>query len=120
MELLPGTEVMTDVGSHHFIKGKGSDQVLVPQPSDDPHDPLNWSVLWKTFAILSASIVTIAQSLAPLAMAPMIPSLVEAFGRPLSDIVRFSGITSLVLGFSNFIWLVPQAFISIFVHPGKE
>ena len=32
---------MTDVGSHHFVKsGVGSDRVLVPQPSADPHDPL--------------------------------------------------------------------------------
>jgi len=29
-EILPGTEIMTDVGSHHFVKG-GS-HVLVPQP----------------------------------------------------------------------------------------
>ncbi|KAK5706419.1 hypothetical protein LTR97_001407 [Elasticomyces elasticus] len=35
-EILPGTEIMADVGSHHFVKG-GS-QVLVPQPSADPHD----------------------------------------------------------------------------------
>ncbi|KAK1043001.1 hypothetical protein LTR33_015468, partial [Friedmanniomyces endolithicus] len=35
-EILPGTELMADVGSHHFVKG-GS-QVLVPQPSADPHD----------------------------------------------------------------------------------
>ena len=38
VEILPGTEVMADVGSHHFVKG-GS-HVLVPQPSTDPHDPL--------------------------------------------------------------------------------
>lgn len=31
---------MTDVGSHHFIKNERSSTVLVPQPSDDPHDPL--------------------------------------------------------------------------------
>ena len=37
-EILPGTEIMADVGTHHFVKG-GS-QVLVPQPSADPHDPL--------------------------------------------------------------------------------
>ena len=40
-EILPGTEIMRDVGSHHFVKSAaGSDRVLVPQPSDDPHDPL--------------------------------------------------------------------------------
>ena len=38
VEILPGTEVMADVGSHHFVKG--AKHVLVPQPSSDPHDPL--------------------------------------------------------------------------------
>ncbi|KAK3056670.1 hypothetical protein LTR09_002463 [Extremus antarcticus] len=38
VEILPGTEVMTDVGSHHFVKG--ASQVLVPQPSADKADPL--------------------------------------------------------------------------------
>lgn len=38
VEILPGTEVMADVGSHHFVKGGSG--VLVPQPSSDPDDPL--------------------------------------------------------------------------------
>ena len=38
VQIVPGTEIMTDVGSHHFVKS--SDRVLVPQPSGDPHDPL--------------------------------------------------------------------------------
>jgi len=37
-EILPGTEIMADIGSHHFVKG--GTHVLVPQPSADPHDPL--------------------------------------------------------------------------------
>jgi predicted RNA binding protein YcfA (HicA-like mRNA interferase family) len=40
VELLPGTEIMTDVGSHHFLKAGNSNKVLVPQPSNDEHDPL--------------------------------------------------------------------------------
>lgn len=41
VEILPGTEVMRDVGSHHFVKSSAnSDKVLVPQPSADPNDPL--------------------------------------------------------------------------------
>ena len=52
-EILPGTEIMTDVGSHHFVKsGSG---VLVPQPSADPHDPLNWSTFWKTCCIAAST-----------------------------------------------------------------
>lgn len=40
-KIYPGTEIMSDVGSHHFVKaGEGSGNVLVPQPSNDPHDPL--------------------------------------------------------------------------------
>ncbi len=40
-KIYPGTEIMADVGSHHFVKsGSGAGRVLVPQPSADPHDPL--------------------------------------------------------------------------------
>ena len=45
VQIVPGTEIMTDVGSHHFVKS--SDRVLVPQPSDDPHDPLVSSALFE-------------------------------------------------------------------------
>lgn len=32
---------MADVGTHHFVKSSAkSSRVLVPQPSQDPHDPL--------------------------------------------------------------------------------
>lgn len=31
---------MVDVNSHQFIKSKHEKNVLVPQPSNDPHDPL--------------------------------------------------------------------------------
>ena len=39
-KIYPGTEVMTDVGTHHFLKSGHGTRVLVPQPSSDPHDPL--------------------------------------------------------------------------------
>ena len=43
VEILPGTEIMKDVGTKHFVhSATNRDRVLVPQPSDDPHDPLNW------------------------------------------------------------------------------
>lgn len=43
VQILPGTEVMVDngKGNHRFVKSSASSgRVLVPQPSDDPHDPL--------------------------------------------------------------------------------
>jgi hypothetical protein len=46
LELLPGTEVMTDVEGIHFVHdhhtghAEKNGVVLIPQPSGDPHDPL--------------------------------------------------------------------------------
>jgi hypothetical protein len=105
MEILPGTEVMADIGAHHFVKGAHR-EVLVPQPSDDPNDPLNWSLSWKLACITSASMVTFTQGLGPLALAPMFPALMEAFDTDLAGAVKFTGLCILVLGFSNFIWCV--------------
>lgn len=94
---------MTDVGSHHFVKGHNG--VLVPQPSDDPHDPLNWSTKWKFLAITSSSLVSFSQGFGPLALAPAFGYYIKAFDCSLADAVQFTGVSILVLGFSNFIWV---------------
>ncbi|CAJ2502185.1 Uu.00g095790.m01.CDS01 [Anthostomella pinea] len=86
-KLYPGTEIMKDVGTHHFVKsGRGNSNVLVPQPSDDPHDPLNWSPMWKAITLTCATMLSFSLNLGPLALAPMF------------------GVAILVLCFSNFIW----------------
>lgn len=95
---------MTDVGSHHFVKSGYSSRVLVPQPSDDRHDPLNWSVFWKASCIVSVSWVTFLQGMGPLSLAPMFEPIAESFDRSLADVVQFTGVSILVLGFSNFFW----------------
>ncbi|KAH7396970.1 major facilitator superfamily domain-containing protein [Phaeosphaeria sp. MPI-PUGE-AT-0046c] len=103
-EILPGTEIMADVGSHHFVKGAHR-EVLVPQPSDDPDDPLNWSNSWKITCITSAAMVTFTQGFGPLALAPMFPAYIHDFNTDLAGAVQFTGVCILVLGFSNFIWV---------------
>ena len=40
----------------------------------------------------------------PLSLAPMIPYLIKAFDSNLNDVIQFTGVAILVLGFSNFIW----------------
>ncbi|KAH7108811.1 major facilitator superfamily domain-containing protein [Dactylonectria macrodidyma] len=104
IEVLPGTEIMTDVGSHHFIKSEGSHRVLIPQPSHDPHDPLNWKRSWKLSAIITVSTMTFTQGFAPLALAPMFPYLIQDYQSTVGDVIQFTGVTILALGFSNFIW----------------
>ncbi|KAF2796700.1 MFS general substrate transporter [Melanomma pulvis-pyrius CBS 109.77] len=56
LEQVPGTaqlEVLPSKRMTHLKKGKGGDShiVLIPQPSDDPNDPLNWP-LWQRDSIL--------------------------------------------------------------------
>ncbi|OCK75960.1 serine/threonine kinase 16 [Lepidopterella palustris CBS 459.81] len=102
-EILPGTEIMADVGSHHFVKS--AKQVLVPQPSTDPHDPLNWSLGWKVAAISASSMVSFSQGFGPLALAPMFGDYIKDFHCTLAQAVQFTGVCILVLGFSNFIWV---------------
>ncbi|KAL4895359.1 MFS transporter [Aspergillus ambiguus] len=102
-EIYPGTEIMADVGSHHFVKSSShSDTALVPQPSQDPHDPLNWNRYWKMGVISLTTLVTFSQGFGPLALAPMFPQMQKSFDRGLADVVKFTGVCILVLGFSNF------------------
>lgn len=93
---------MTDVGSHHFVKSGAG--VLVPQPSDDPHDPLNWSPKWKLAAMVASSSVSFVQGFGPLAIAPAIEIYTVAFECTPAEVLQFTGIAILVLGFSNFVW----------------
>ena len=54
----------------------------------------------------------------PLALAPMFPQLIEAFDSNLNDVIQFTGVAILVLGFSNFIWYVLQFMIlCIWINP---
>lgn len=71
-QIYPGTEILKDVGTHHFVKAGGANaNVLVPQPSDDPHDPLNWSPKWKAITMFCATMFSVSLNIGPLANAPM-------------------------------------------------
>ena len=51
-----------------------------------------------------ATAATFVQGMGPLALAPMFPELIKSFHSNLTDVVQFTGVAILVLGFSNFIW----------------
>ncbi|KAH6696569.1 serine/threonine kinase 16 [Leptodontidium sp. MPI-SDFR-AT-0119] len=105
-EIYPGTEVMTDIGSHHFIKGNSASHgVLVPQPSDAANDPLNWSLTWKATTLACASVVTFAQAFGPLSLAPMFGDYMQEWNKDLADVIQLTNVAILVLGFSNFLWV---------------
>ncbi|KHN98022.1 MFS transporter [Metarhizium album ARSEF 1941] len=110
IEILPGTEIMTDAPRRDGDEDlSASHAVLVPQPSDSAHDPLSWSPFWKASAIVASSSVTFTQGFASLALAPMFPFLMDDFNRSLADVIKFTGVIILILGFSNFVWQVARS-----------
>ncbi|KAI1842068.1 hypothetical protein JX266_011719 [Neoarthrinium moseri] len=105
-KIYPGTEIMKDVGTHHFVKaGQRKSNVLVPQPSDDEHDPLNWSAKWKIVTMICATMLSFSLNIGPLANAPLFEEYIREWDCSLADAVQFTGVAILVLGFSNFIWV---------------
>lgn len=88
--------------------GKSAHIVLVPQPSEDPNDPLNWSASKKLTIIALASLggCIFASTFGPLLNAGLFVIAME-FQRPLADITVTSGYALLVAGASG-------AFVSAF------
>ena len=79
--------------------GRSSHIVLVPQPSDDPDDPLNWSLLqkdWVYFNICvgAAMLVTVPNGL----VTSGIYTLTTIFDRSIEDIGALSGYVLLAVG----------------------
>ena len=79
----------------------------------------NWSTFWKFSTLTCATAATFVQGMGPLALAPMFPQLIEAFDSNLNDVVQFTGIAILVLGFSNFIWYALQ-FMTLYTWINSE
>lgn len=90
IEILPGTEIMADFGNHHFVKETGSKgPVLVPQPSNDPHDPLNWTRKRKFVIITIANFFSFMLGCGPLAIAPQFPVYIQEFNSDLESVIQF-------------------------------
>lgn len=100
IEILPGTEIMADFGTHKFVKETGSKgPVLVPQPSNNPHDPLNWTRKRKVLVIFIANIFSFALGFGPLALAPQFGAYIQDFNSDLPGVIQF--VIPFLLNLSN-------------------
>ena len=79
--------------------------MLIPQPSNDPNDPLNWP-LWRRDFILAILCVlsVIASTLSPLLAANTL-TLTLHFTRPFSDIALLTGYHLLGVGVAGFLFV---------------
>ena len=64
--------------------------------------------MWKTTVAIIATGVSFLQALGPLSLAPMVGVMMEQYNSSLAAVIQFTGVTILVLGFSNFIWVPIQ------------
>ena len=75
------------------------DIVLVPQPSDDINDPLNWPTIKKIGAFMPIIIFSFVGNWSIAGLAVAVPQLMSEFGRGLNDTAQgFVGYPILGLG----------------------
>ncbi|KAE8133529.1 major facilitator superfamily domain-containing protein [Aspergillus pseudotamarii] len=53
VDIVPEADVLRDAEDRHLKHGRGTDTVLIPQPSNNSDNPLNWAPAWKFESSLS-------------------------------------------------------------------
>ncbi|KAL4811665.1 major facilitator superfamily domain-containing protein [Aspergillus spinulosporus] len=102
-DVLPGTDILHGQGNNEI---PNSNTALVPHPSNDPNDPLNWSPTWKYLVIATQFLFLFVSVESALSMGPMFPFFAEEFHLDETQLSLLTGACVLALGFSNFL-IVP-------------
>ncbi|KDN70524.1 putative major facilitator superfamily transporter [Colletotrichum sublineola] len=100
--LPPGTSRLIDVDGSVVAKhASGSDEqdiVLIPRPSDDPEDPLNWTKKRKLLATSCVIVYTVMIAIPSSAVYSVVTPIRAATGLSLSDINNGTGIMARLFG----------------------
>jgi MFS family permease len=107
--LPPGTVRLVDIDHHvnseHATDKNGpSDLILVPRPSQDPEDPLNWTKRRKLIATSCVVIYTLVIALPSSAVYSIVTPLRLDTGLTLTDINNGTGIMFLFYGWGCIFW----------------
>ncbi|KNG88920.1 hypothetical protein ANOM_002592 [Aspergillus nomiae NRRL 13137] len=106
VDIVPGTDVLRDAEDRHLKHGRRNDTVLIPQPSNNSDDPLNWAPAWKYLVIISQFLYVFVAVESSLSMAPMFPLLGKEWGLNETQLGLLTGGCILGLGYANFL-IVP-------------
>lgn len=94
--LPPGTTRLIDVDgtviSKHATGSDEADIVLIPRPSEDPEDPLNWTKKRKWLATSCVLVYTVMIAIPSSAVYSVVTPIRKATGLSLSDINNGTGI----------------------------
>lgn len=106
-EPVPGTVHLVDLagqlteGAH---AGHNGDIVLVPQPSKDPEDPLNWSRKRKFWSLAMVFVYILGVGIPGTLHYSVIANITADTGISTADLVQGNGLMFLFLGWGCLIW----------------
>lgn len=104
---IPGTVYLVDV-AHSSSSGQhdaaNKDIILVPQPSSDPEDPLNWSHRRKIRAVSMAYVYTLGSGIASSLQYSVLSDITADTGISTADLVQGTGVMFLFFGWWCLFW----------------
>ncbi|KAG4303341.1 hypothetical protein PCK1_000305 [Pneumocystis canis] len=93
----PGTEEVSDVDHQEWT--------LIPAPTSDIHDPLNWTQKWKWIALMNQFGWLWCANFFINAFGSLYPVLERDFNITTMQVTSFTTVLTLVIGFGNFLTL---------------
>lgn len=106
-DLVPGTVHLVDLsggGQNARHDRDQKDIVLVPRPSADPEDPLNWSRGRKMLAISMVYVYTLGVGIPTTLQYSVLAEITQDTGITTDELVRGTGLMFLFLGWACLFW----------------
>ncbi|KAF5589020.1 major facilitator superfamily transporter [Fusarium subglutinans] len=105
-DFFPGTVLLVDLDGTLETRHAQAhrDIVLVPTPSDDPDDPLNWSRWRKTLLMTTLCVYCLAVGIASAAIYSVLVPISAATGLTVGDLNYGTGYMFLTFGWGCLIW----------------